>query len=159
MMADYFTRLSIEVDLPEAAARWAIALAERLDALIDADGEQLPPSGDAALDRAALEITAADPVGTGCDWFYRPDRLWVSADESAEPDAIAAVLQHTLRHFELAGAITLQWSWDCSKLRANAFGGGAAMVTATSIETFTTAEWLDRQLAKLEPAACNQLQP
>jgi hypothetical protein len=27
MMADYFTKLSIEADLPEPAARWAIALA------------------------------------------------------------------------------------------------------------------------------------
>ena len=149
-MADYFTKLSIEVDLPEAAARWAIALAERLEALIDTDDLQLPSSGDATLDEAASEIAADNPIGTGCDWLYDDGRLWVSTDESAGPAEIATVLQRTLQRFELPEAITLQWSWDCSKPRSNAFGGGAAIVTATAIETFTTEQWVDEQLAKLD---------
>ena len=156
-MADYFTKLSIAVDLPEPAARWAIALADRLDRL--AEDDELPSSGDAALDRAASEIAAGEPMGTGCDWLYDQGRLWVSTDESAEPASITAVLQRTLQRFELPEAITLQWSWDCSKPRADAFGGGAAIVTAGAIETFSTAEWLDQQLARLAPTACNQLQP
>jgi hypothetical protein len=49
-----------------------------------------------------------------------------------------------LQKFAFAGGAAFEWSHDCSKPRTDAYGGGAAFVTANEIETFTTSEWLQK---------------
>ena len=43
----------------------------------------------------------------------------------------------------------LEWSNDCSKPRVDAFGGGAAFITARKIKSINTGEWLHRQISRL----------
>jgi hypothetical protein len=38
--------------------------------------------------------------------------------------------------------VTFEWSHDCSKPRVDAYGGGAAIITAKRIKTMSTCEWL-----------------
>jgi len=43
--------------------------------------------------------------------------------------------------------VTFEWSHDCSKPRVDAYGGGAAVITAQEIKTMSTAAWLNQQIA------------
>jgi hypothetical protein len=65
-------------------------------------------------------------------------------------DAVCAFIQHLLQEFDPAGHATLEWSNDCSKPRVDAFGGGAALITAHKVKTINTGAWLHRQVARLD---------
>jgi hypothetical protein len=43
--------------------------------------------------------------------------------------------------------VTFEWSHDCSKPRVDAYGGGAAFITAKEIKTMSTSAWLNEQIA------------
>jgi hypothetical protein len=45
--------------------------------------------------------------------------------------------------------VTFEWSHDCSKPRADAYGGGAALITAKNIKTMNTSDWLQEQIGLL----------
>jgi hypothetical protein len=49
-------------------------------------------------------------------------------------------IQHLLQRFDPASHATLEWSNDCSKPRMDAFGGGAAIITAKKIKSMSTGE-------------------
>jgi hypothetical protein len=74
--------------------------------------------------------------------------LWLHTN-SGGLDAVCVFIQHLLQRFDAAGHVTFEWSHDCSKPRVDAYGGGAALITARKIRTFKTAEWLHRQVARL----------
>jgi hypothetical protein len=74
--------------------------------------------------------------------------VWLHSS-SGGVDAVCAFIQHLLHRFDAAGHVTFEWSHDCSKPRADAYGGGAALITARKIKTFNTAEWLHRQVTRL----------
>jgi len=46
--------------------------------------------------------------------------------------------------------VALEWSHDCSKPRVDAFGGGAALITARKIKTINTGEWLHREIIRIQ---------
>jgi len=62
-------------------------------------------------------------------------------------DAVCLFIQHLLQKFDPQGRVSLEWSHDCSKPRVDAYGGGAAFITATEIKTMSTAAWLKAQIA------------
>ena len=57
-------------------------------------------------------------------------------------DAVCAFIQHLLQKFDSQDRVTFEWSHDCSKPRTDAYGGGAAIVTAKEIKTMSTSQWL-----------------
>ena len=57
-------------------------------------------------------------------------------------DAVIALIQHLLQKFDPEGCVRFEWSNDCSKPRPDAYGGGAAVVTAKKVETISTGQWL-----------------
>ena len=67
--------------------------------------------------------------------------LWLHSSNGGV-DAVCAFLQHLLKKFDPDGVITFEWSHDCSKPRVDAYGGGAAIVTAKKIKTMSTSQWL-----------------
>jgi len=77
---------------------------------------------------------------------------WVS-EQQIEPvawetdgiDAVCAFIQHLLQRFQLTYRVSFEWSHDCSKPRTDAFGGGAAVISAKEIKTLTTSGWLQEQ--------------
>ena len=145
-MADYFTNFSLIMPLPdEAAEKYALALAEQ--AFHIHMGEEMPGDFPESL-RDVVE-----------DWQFDTDAsdpsngwgLWLHSS-SGGIDAVCAFLQHLLQRFDPAGHATLEWSNDCSKPRVDAFGGGAALITADKIKHLNTGQWLHRQVARLQKA-------
>ena len=142
-MADYFTNFSLIVPLPdEAAVQYALDLAEQAARI--QQGEEMPRHFSASL-RDVIE-----------DWRFDTDSndpsnargLWLHSSDGGI-DAVCAFIQHLLGHFAPEGHVTLEWSNDCSKPRVDAFGGGAALITARKIKSINTGEWLDQQISRL----------
>ena len=143
-MADYFTNFSLIVPLPtEAAEKYALDLAQQ--AFHIHLGDEIPDDFP-ALFRDVVEDWQFDtePSDPSNGWG-----LWLHSD-SGGIDAVCAFIQHLLERFDPAGHVALEWSNDCSKPRVDAFGGGAAIITATRIKTISTSQWLHRHTARLE---------
>ncbi len=146
-MADYVSIFSLLVPLPdEAAERYDLDLAEQ--AFHIHMGEDVPDGFPASLKEVAedwqFDTDPSDPSnGSG---------LWLHSS-SGGIDAVCAFIHHLLQKFNPAGHAALEWSNDCSKPRIDAFGGGAALITATKIKHISTGQWLHRQVARLQKAA------
>ena len=136
-MADYYTKFSVVVPLPDAAAQaYALELADQAER-IRFDDEVI------AGFPAALQDVAED---------WRFDTHPESGDEhglwldtcSGGIDAACAYIQHLLRKYNRTGRVTFEWANDCSKSRTDAYGGGAAIITARRIKTMNTSDWLSK---------------
>ena len=140
-MANYFTNFSVVLPLPsEAAQRYALDLDANARRVVQGDEppDNFPPS--------LAEVTE--------DWQFETDAesadgnwgLWLHS-EYGGIDAVCAFIQHLLQKFDPKGRVGLEWSDDCSKPRLDAYGGGAAFITATEIKTMNTSAWLRQQAA------------
>ena len=142
-MAEYFTNFSLIMPLPdEAAEKYALALAEQ--AFHIHMGDEMPVGFPASLRDVAEDWQFdTDPCApaNGCG-------LWLHSSDGGI-DAVCAFIQHLLERFDPSGCVSLEWSNDCSKPRVDAFGGGAALITAQKIKSISTGRWLHRQLARL----------
>ncbi len=135
-MADYFTKFSVALGLPdEAAQAYALDLAQQATQGRQADPlpEHFPPALAEVLEDWNFQTEADGPAsGHG---------LWLHSDNGGV-EALCAFLQHLLQKFDPHGRVTFEWSHDCSKPRLDAYGGGAAIVTAQEIKTISTGQWL-----------------
>ena len=142
-MADYFTNFSVVINLAsETEQAYALDLAQKASAA--QQGDELPADFPKAL------------TDTIEDWQFETE-----ADESATKhglwlhsiywgvDAVCAFIQHLLQKFDPKRYVAFQWSDDCSKPRTDAYGGGAAVITAQKIKMMSTAAWLQKQTARL----------
>jgi hypothetical protein len=88
-----------------------------------------------------------DLVGEVENWDFETetvdDGLWLHSQNGGQETA-CVFIQHLLQKFDFAPAVAFEWSHDCSKPRTDAYGGGAAFITSTEIETFSTHEWLQK---------------
>lgn len=137
-MADYFTKFSLVLPLPnEAAQQYALNLHQQ--AKNAQQGDEPPKDFPVGL-RDGLE-----------DWFFEMEAdtvdnkpaLWLHSDYGGI-EAVCGFLQHLLRKFDPEGRITFEWSHDCTKPRVDAYGGGAAIITARRIKTMSTSQWIRR---------------
>jgi hypothetical protein len=133
-MADYFTNFSIALPLKPEQREYALQIAAQALAHRNED-EPLPGSFPSDL---------ADEIE---DWSFETEvddeGIWIHS-QSGGMDAVCVFIQHLLQKFDFAPAVAFEWSHDCSKPRTDAYGGGAAFITATEIETMTTHEWLSK---------------
>lgn len=142
-MADYYTNFSLIVPLPsEAAHKHALDLAKQaLEARMD---EKLPADFPASLREFVedwqFDTEAASPA--------KDHGLWLHSSDGGI-DAVCAFIQHLLKQFDPENSISLEWSNDCSKPRVDAYGGGAALITAKRISSINTSQWLHRQLTRI----------
>lgn len=136
-MADYFTNFSFVLPLKlEEQKEYALDLANTAT-VFRYDEQQLPPDFPEPL-QAVMEEWRFEVEDTGEDglWFHSTD---------GGVDAVCAFIQHLLQHFNLTNRIGLEWSHDCTKPRTDAFGGGAALISAQEIKYMSPAEWLQEQ--------------
>jgi len=142
-MANYFTNFSFVVPLTNTEQRdYALNLFLQINAI--RQGEDIPPDFPAKLIEACEDCTFELDPGSS------PQELWCHSD-SGGIDAACAFVQHLLARFQPAGCVSFEWSHDCSKPRINAYGGGAAYITAMEIKTLSTAEWLRQQAEAQTP--------
>lgn len=140
-MANYFTNFSVVLKLANKAEQdYALDLAHKAN--LARQGEELPEAFPKAL---ADEIenwqfeTDADNSGT-------QHGLWLHSSNGGV-DAVCAFIQHLLQKFAPESDVAFEWSHDCSQPRTDAYGGGAAFITANEIRTMSTAAWLNEQTA------------
>ena len=153
-MADYFTNVSIEAVLPKNAIRYAMEMYE-LSNDFAWEGESIEG---AVLEGTLNEDLARDVLllvsgggGGALDTEIETDgrRLSLYSQGNADIDFIIDLLQLTLKFFDLDDVVSFEWAYDCSKPRADAFGGGAAIVTKDECITMNTWEWLEKELKQL----------
>jgi hypothetical protein len=136
-MADYFTNFSLAFKLKDTKGhQYAVDLAQKASQHRFSD-EPVPNHFPAEL-AEVLE-----------DWAFETevddDGVWIHS-ECGGIDAACAFIQHLLQQFDPKGCVTFEWAHDCTKPRLDAFGGGAAIVTAHEIKTMNTADWLRSNL-------------
>ena len=136
-MADYFTNFSFNVPLASKEQQdYALKLFLQMSAI--QQGNDIPEDFPAPL-KEVCEDCSFDADADG------PTNLWLHSCYGGI-DAVCAFVQHLLQQFDPEGVISFEWSHDCSKPRTDAYGGGAAHITAKEIKTLNTSEWL-RSLA------------
>lgn len=131
-MADYFTNFSLVLLLKdETQKQYALDLHKEAVAL--RNGELIPKSFPATL-KPHLP-----------DWFFDTEEndegVWLHSQYGGI-EAVCAFIQHLLQKFNRAGIVTFAWSHDCTKPKIDAYGGGAAIVTAAKVKTMDTADWI-----------------
>ena len=121
-MADYYTNFSLILSLPtEAAQAYALELYHQAEQ--GHQGDELAPDFPKELEES-LE-----------DWQFETEAddqehgIWLHSMNGGM-DAVCAFIQHLLQKFDSQDRVTFEWSHDCSKPRTDAYGGGAAIVTA-----------------------------
>lgn len=139
-MADYFTNFSLVLLLKDDTQK-QYALDLHKEAVGMRDGEPVPKTFPGSLE-THLENWCFDVEKDD-------DGVWLHSQYGGI-DAVCAFIQHLLQKFNPAGIVTFEWSHDCTKPRIDAFGGGAAIVTATEIKTMNTADWIQANTKKLK---------
>jgi hypothetical protein len=141
-MADYFTNLSFEVELPdEAAATAAVELLAAIESRLD-DPEEADWSGDferfRQYDEFGFDLAVeVEPDGKTL-WFHDQ---WGSPNIDLLADYLQLVLQkHAPNH-----SASFEWATNCTKHRLDAFSGGALFITAEKIDYFSSWEWLSQK--------------
>jgi hypothetical protein len=137
-MADYFTKFSVVLDLKEPEQQaYAMDLADKA-ARYRTDDSPVPADFPTDL----VEVLE--------DWTFETEKdtggVWLQSDYGGI-DAVCAFIQHLLQKFKPQGNVSFEWSHDCSKPRADAYGGGAAYITAHEIKTMNTSDWLNANRA------------
>ena len=136
-MADYYTLFLVDVPLKPEQRQYAMDLDAHVQAY-RSDDTPLPDDFPPAL----AEVIE--------DWTFETlshDEGVRLGSQNGGQEAACAFIQHLLQQFDCAPYVTFEWSHDCSRPRADAYGGGAAYITATEIETFSSSEWLQKVAA------------
>ena len=142
-MADYFTNFSVIMSLPtEEAVNYALGLTQQAARI--QQGDEIPADFPSSL-RDVIE-----------DWQFETDRndssqgcgIWLHATNGGV-DAACALIQHLLQRYAPDDVVGMEWSNDCSKPRLDAFGGGAAIITAKTIKSLSTGQWLHGRMARI----------
>ena len=139
-MANYYTQFSF--DVPTKTVEHADWLTRRIDELREREGEDAPKT---PLDQ---EI---EDCGFGVDYQrYGDHGIILFSDESGNVEAVSLFLTEYLTAFsEIPDGIGFEWSGTCSKMRPDAFGGGACLVTRNGERYIDTSSWLSDEINEL----------
>ena len=137
-MADYFTCFSVVLKLQDIPQQeYAVDLAAKVSRHRFEDEPLCSDFPPGLVD--VLE-----------DWNFETEKendgIWLHSD-SGGIDAVCAFIQHLLQKFDPSGRVSFEWSNDCSKPRVDAYGGGAAIITAGKIKSMSTDQWLRKHAA------------
>jgi hypothetical protein len=147
-VADYYTKISMTIELDSAEER--VWLDERIQQIslekwLDDEGMELADLSEAERAEDYTYLLA-------CDFTYQDGgkTLWIHGDEAPELDLIALVLGEYLEKFHPDRYIEMEYGFDASKPRLDAYGGGAAFITAKETKWMHTSGWLEQQAAEFE---------
>lgn len=142
-MADYFTNFSVVINLASKAQQaHALGLADK--ASIAHRDEQLPEN----FPKALMGATEEWQFETEAEGSGGKHGLWLHSSYGGV-DSACLFIHHLLEKLDPKRYATLEWSHDCSRPRTDAYGGGAAFITAQKIKTVSTGAWLQKQIARL----------
>jgi hypothetical protein len=160
-MADHYQQFSLAFPLrTNEEKEWCIRTMDRLATLVDSGLDGSPEARMKLVSELGdLGRRFLDEEWDFCDfeWSVEPVELdvggcaaemWIHADESGDPDQVAAFLQAYLQKFNPNDSLWFSWAYTCSKMRVNEFGGGAAVVTADAIKLIDAQRWALDQAMK-----------
>jgi len=147
-MADYYTNMSSIIDgLTRVEAKWLVDTAEAMEKA--AWEEEPEPEIPEEIVAAATEYGIAKGswhVPTITLVEDDDKAVWIRSDENFLPDALAVLIMGFLRKFRPDDHFwTFEYSFNCSKLRTDGFGGGACYVEAKEMSFMSTGHWMDDQ--------------
>ena len=93
----------------------------------------------------------------GFDFLLVDDGIHICHDESIDVESAIAFTQAVLATFDLESQVRFEWAETCSAPRAEAFGGGAAIITKDGAEWMNTVTWLNRRSALSREESCDRL--
>ena len=137
-MANYYTNFSVVLPLTKEQQDYTIELAKTI---------QQHRSEDKPLPTDFPKMLADELENWAFETEITEKGIWLHSQYGGQ-DAVCVFIQHLLQRFKFVEGVTFEWSHDCSQPRTDAFGGGAAFVTADQIKTFTTSEWLQQVIGK-----------
>jgi hypothetical protein len=147
-MADYFTKFSFVIPVTPEQGNWFAkvhALATELighaeDGEVRDNIEGPPDTVSAALVLAekhdalpCLQVTHDEKENT----------VWVRSEDSGNVDYTADLVQAFLRRFDLDRVISFQWANTCDRLRLDAFGGGALVISRRNADWLNTGTFVE----------------
>lgn len=146
-MADYYTKLSFELDCTGAEA-------ERLIAAFGVTGDEAAMPADLAphfpatdpgdpLSGVAVFYDGAQPFDVGARIDRRPGGVWIHGDGDPQIIAIAEFIRR-LAPSALPTGFT--WANDCSRSRPGGFGGGYVLITGDAYDVFDVMALLEEAL-------------
>lgn len=158
-MADYWTSFSFAITLNTTDERdWCT----RAIAVLDGDDpgtcvltdENIATEDDCTTHEHEPPMPELAVVFTEPDWPHvsfaaeveDDDGLWIHSDESGDVDEAARFVQVFLQKFRPDESVGFEYANTCSKPRLDAFGGGAALITAESIEFMHSGGWLSKRM-------------
>lgn len=159
-MADYYIhwsvalKLSTEADQQEEETAWLEEALEVPEELFEASVDEVTEHfANLGIDISGIDILDDWP---GFEWEFCLDEgheeephLWSYCSDNGNLDVLFAIVQGFLSKFRPDDTFSVEWSYTCSKPRLDAYGGGAALVTATDIHTINTGEWLESKRKEL----------
>lgn len=130
-MANNYLQFSTQINnLTQAEAEWWKAKLAELEALQEGDEER--DDG-----KTASELMDEEELGFVASCFdVELLDVWVHADESGNPDHVAAIIQEFLKANRPDDCFSFEWACTCSKLRLDEFSGGGVFITAEEIKWF-----------------------
>jgi hypothetical protein len=130
-MADYFTHFSTVLErLSAAEERWL------MDEYSKMKKQEDPDTGGTEAD---FELRLEGDNGLSSVWFH-------DDGETGNFEQVARFVQRFLNKFRPGECWGFEWSYDCSKPRLDAYGGGAVFVTTKEIRWLLTNQWLEEQM-------------
>lgn len=132
-MADYYTKFSVILHLgSKEALDYAIKLHNALQDSGGMDSDRDTDYGffslvlpDWLADFKALKDAVEGGVGFSAENMGGNEGcLWLYSDMNPNMDALAAYVQHLMHKFSLSEPLDVAYSFDCSKMRVDGFGGG-----------------------------------
>jgi hypothetical protein len=136
-MADYYTKLSFELDCAETEADQLIAAfgVTGDEAALPADLASHFPATDPSdpLSGIAAFYDGSETFDVGARIDRRPGGVWIHGDGDPQVIAIAVFIRR-LAPSALPTGFT--WANDCSRSRPGGFGGGYALITHDAYEVF-----------------------
>jgi hypothetical protein len=143
-MADNYLEFSAALDVEtEDERRW---LEQQLEDVEHEDGD---------MPRFLLDYPDRDEGETsaGFEVTWESDLVVFFATESGNVGHLAHLVQKFLKEFRPKEAWSVTWAESCSMPRIDAFGGGAAFVTAGEVRWMSTYQFIEDQLAAFQAAA------
>jgi hypothetical protein len=141
-MADYYTKFSLVLELPnQSAQEYALKIAQEARSWDEEIPSDFPASLVDVLEIWHFETEAQGSLDAG------EFGVWLHSGDGGI-DAVCEFIRHLLGKFNPTGRVEVEWSNDCSKHRTDAYGGGAAIITARKIISMSTGQWLEQKASR-----------
>ena len=157
-MADYYSQCVVSPTLPLADLTAAEQLVLRTIFDSEVDGDELYLFAEIGRN-SMIDLERPDMLAAlaGTDGASAATRLLSKAvaglpdgEGTAEidlDDEWIEILQEIVRRSNALSFIAIETGFNCSKMRSDGFGGAAIVITADTVDTMSTSQFIDETLA------------